>query len=529
MTITSPRVPRSLSPRIDSAWLEGLAERLATTGSKRESMPITAPATGEQLGQVPRMTAEDVNEAATRARAAQAAWASRSLRERTEILLRFHDLLLDHRNVGLDLVQLEGGKTRKDALEEILETANVSRYYGRASASFLRPRRRRSALPVLTQAWEYHHPVGVVGVITPWNFPLILGITDALPALVAGSAVVIKLDSHTPYTVLWAATLLDEAGLPPDVLQLVTGSGSELGPPLIERVDFVMFTGSTRVGRTIAAQCAVRLIGCSLELGGKNAMIVLEDVDVDRAAVGARKGSFSHGGQMCVGMERIYVLEQIYERFCDRFVELTKAMRLGVGFDYEDDMGSLMSQQQLDTVSAHVDDAVAKGASVLAGGRARPDLGPFFYEPTILANVTADMTLYADETFGPVVAVYPVASEDEAVERANDSRYGLNFSVWTGSGARGRAVARRLQAGTVNVNEGYGSSWSSSGIPMGGLKQSGLGRRHGAHGVEKYTEPQGVVVQRVIPISGPSWIPTARWERLVVPALRVMRRIPGVR
>ena len=529
MTVTPSEASRRLSPRIDAARLELLAKRLATTSGERPSIPVAAPATGERLGEVPSMNAEDVGEAVRRARVAQAAWARRPLRARAEVLLRFHDLLLDHRDVGLDLIQLEGGKTRKDALEEVLETANISRYYGRAATSFLRPRRKRSALPLLTQAWEYHKPVGVVGIITPWNFPLILGITDALPALVAGSAAVIKLDPHTPYTALWAATLLDAAGLPPDVLQLVSGSGPELGPPLIERVDFVMFTGSTRVGRMIAAQCAERLIGCSLELGGKNAMIVLDDVDVDRAAAGACKGSFSHGGQMCVGMERIYVLEQVYERFCNRFVELTQALRLGVGFDYEDDMGSLLSQQQLDTVSAHVDDAVAKGASVLAGGQARSDLGPFFYEPTILTKVTPDMKLYADETFGPVVAVYPVTSEAEAVERANDSRFGLNFSVWTGNASRGRAVARRLEAGTVNVNEGYGSSWSSSGVQMGGFKESGVGRRHGAHGIEKYTESQAVVVQRVIPISGPSWIPPARWERLVIPALRLMRRLPGVR
>jgi succinate-semialdehyde dehydrogenase / glutarate-semialdehyde dehydrogenase len=522
-------VPRSLSPRIDSRWLEGLTERLSATVGERASIPVVAPVTGDRVGDVPQMTAEDVDEAAQRAREAQSAWASMPLEERAEILLRFHDLLLDRRDVGLDLIQLEGGKARADALEEILETANVSRYYGRASASILRPRRRRSAIPMLTQAWEYHHPIGVVGIITPWNFPLILGITDALPALVAGSAVVIKLDTHTPYSALWAATLLDEAGLPPDVLQLLTGDGAELGAPLIERVDYLMFTGSTRVGRMVATQCAERLIGCSLELGGKNAMIVLEDADVDRAADGARNSSFSHAGQMCVGMERIFVLEPIYERFCNRFVELTTAMRLGGGFDYDADMGSLLSQQQLDAVSAHVDDAVAKGATVLAGGRARPDLGPFFYEPTILARVTPEMALHADETFGPVVSVYPVASEDEAVERANDSPYGLNFSVWTASADRGRVLARRLEAGTVNVNEGYGSAWCSSGAQMGGFKDSGLGRRHGAHGVEKYTEPQAVAVQRLIPIAGPSWISTAHWERIIVPALRLLRHIPRFR
>ncbi len=512
----------------EAAVLEGLSQRLAVGAGDRDVIRIASPATGEALGEVPHLSEEDVDAAVHRARAAQPAWAERPLRDRTRLLLRFHDLLLERRDEGLDLIQLEGGKARTDAFEEILETANVSRYYARASAGHLRPHRRRGALPFLTQAWEYHDPVGIVGVIVPWNFPLILGITDALPALVAGCGVVTKLDSHTPYSGLWAATLLDEAGLPPDLLQLVTGSGPVLGPVLIDRVDFVMFTGSTRVGRSVAVQCAERLIGCSLELGGKNAMIVLDDADLERTAEGARKGSFSHGGQMCVGMERIYVVEPLYEEFARRFSEVTKAMRLGVSRDYGDDMGSLLSRQQLEAVTAHVDDAVGKGATVLAGGRHRPDLGPFFYEPTILADVTPEMKVCADETFGPVVSLYRVDSEDEAVRLANASNYGLNFSVWTRSRSRGRALARRLEAGTVNVNESYAAAWGSSGAPMGGVKDSGLGRRHGAHGIEKFTEPQTVVVQRLMPISGPRLIPKARWERLVTVVLRLLRRVPGV-
>jgi succinate-semialdehyde dehydrogenase / glutarate-semialdehyde dehydrogenase len=507
----------------------GLARRLAVGAGDRDLIRIASPATGDLLGEVPHATEEDVDAAVNRARAAQAAWKATPLRDRATLLLRFHDLVLERRDEGLDLIQLESGKARADALEEILETANVSRYYARTSAGHLRPRRRRGALPLLTKAWEYHDPVGVVGIIVPWNFPLILGMTDALPALVAGCGVVIKLDSHTPYTALWAATLLDEAGFPPDLVQLVTGSGAELGPALIDRVDFVMFTGSTRVGRSVAVHCGERLIGCSLELGGKNAMIVLDDADLDRTAEGARKGSFSHGGQMCVGMERIYVVEPLYEQFARRFSQVTKAMRLGVSLDYGDDMGSLLSQEQLETVRAHVDDAVEKGASLLAGGRHRPDLGPFFYEPTILAGVTPEMKVYADETFGPVVSLYRVDSEDEAVRLANASNYGLNFSVWTRRPSRGRALARRLEAGTVNVNESYGAAWSSSGVPMGGVKASGLGRRHGAHGIEKFTESQAVVVQRLIPITGPSLMPKVRWERLVTAALRLLRRVPGVR
>jgi succinate-semialdehyde dehydrogenase/glutarate-semialdehyde dehydrogenase len=517
-----------LSPRVDGPMLERLAARLTHGPGERELITIVSPATGAAIGVVPHATEEDLELAVQRARFVQRSWVTRSARERAAVLLRFHDLVLDRRAEGMDLLQLEGGKARRDALEEVHETANAARYYGRASPWHLRPRLRRGALPILTDAREYHRPHGVVGVIAPWNFPLILGITDALPALAAGCGVVVKLDSHTPYSGLWAAGLLDKAGLPPGLLALVTGSGARLGPPLIERVDYVMFTGSTRVGREVAARCAERLVECSLELGGKNAMLVLDDANVERAAEGARKGSFSHGGQMCVGMERIYVHEDVYEPFTERFVALAKRMRLGAGFDYGSEMGSLLSQQQLETVSAHVADAVAKGATVLAGGRARPDVGPFFYEPTVLAGVTPEMALYAEETFGPVVSLYRVRSDDEAVELANQSRYGLHFSVWTGDPSRGRAVARRLEAGSVNVNEAYGAAWSSIGARMGGVKDSGLGRRHGGHGIEKYTEPQTVAVQRVITTWGPG-IADERWETLLTAGLRILRRLPGVR
>ncbi len=518
-----------VSPRLDRAALDRLAARLTRGPGEREPIAIVAPATGALVGEVPHATEDDLELAVSRARFAQQRWAARPARERAAVLLRFHDLVLDRRAEGMDLIQLEGGKARRDALEEIHETANAARYYGRASPRHLRPRFRRGALPVLTDAREYHHPVGVVGVIAPWNFPLILGITDALPALAAGCGVVTKLDSRTPFSALWAAKLLESAGLPPGLLTLVTGSGEQLGPPLIDRVDYVMFTGSTRVGREVAARCAERLIGCSLELGGKNAMLVLDDADIERAAEGARKGSFSHAGQMCVGMERIYVHEDVYEPFARRLVELTEGMRVGSGLEHDYEMGSLLSQRQLETVEAHVADAVAKGASVLAGGRARPDVGPFFYEPTVLAEVTPEMTLFAEETFGPVVSLYRVRSDEEAVALANASRYGLNFSVWTGDPRRGRKLARTLEAGTVNVNEAYGAAWCSTGAPMGGFKDSGLGRRHGGHGIEKYTEPQTVVVQRVLTTWGPRGLSPEHWDTLLTTGMRILRRVPGLR
>ena len=518
-----------LSPRIDRRMLERLARRLTVAEGHRDLVPVTAPATGASLGDVPHATEADVELAVHKARAAQVEWARLPVRKRAALLLRFHDLLLERSDEGLDLIQLEAGKVRIDALEEIMETANVSRYYARSSASHLRPRRQRGALPLLTQTWEYRRAVGVVGIITPWNFPLVLGITDALPALVAGCGVVTKLDSHTPYAALWAATLLDEVGLPSDLLQFVTGNGVRIGPPLVDRVDYVMFTGSTRIGREIAVRAANRLIGCSLELGAKNAMLVLDDADLERAVDGTRKASFSHAGQICIGMERVYVQQARFDQFVRRLAERTSAMRLGVSFDYDFDIGSLLSQQRLDAVSAHVEDAVAKGAKVVTGGRARPDIGPYFYEPTILQAVTREMTLYSEETFGPVISVYPVRDVDHAIALASDSSYGLNFGIWTRNHRRASAVARALEAGTVTVNDAYAAAWCSSGAPMGGMKNSGLGRRHGAEGIQKYTETQAVAVQRIVPTYGPRWLSPGRWTRVITTTERMLRRVPGLR
>ncbi len=344
----------------------------------------------------------------------------------------------------------------------------VSRYYARTAERHLRTSRRHGAFPLLTQTWEHHHPLGVVGVIAPWNYPLTLSISDAFPALAAGNAVVIKTDSQTPFSALAALEMLEEAGLPQHVLQVVTGSGSELGPELINRVEYRMFTGSTSVGRQVASQCSERLIPCSMELGGKNAMIVLADANLDRAAEGAERAMFSNAGQLCISMERLLVHEDVADEFQQKLVSRVGKMKLGAGLNYDYDMGSLISQDQLDTVREHVGNAVGQGAEVLSGGRPRPDLGPYFYEPTLLAGVRDGMELYADETFGPVLAVSRFASEEEAVRIANASRFGLNFSLWTRDTVRGRRMAARLQAGTVNINEGYIAAWGSGRRADGG-------------------------------------------------------------
>lgn len=485
--------------------------------------------TGQPLGRVPHCTGDDVIAAAARARAVQRTWAQRPLRERAAVMLRFHDLVLARQDEVLDLIQLENGKARAHAFEEVADVCLTARYYAHTAEKYLRPKRRQGVLLMLTEVWEHRPPKGLVGIISPWNYPLTLGISDALPAIVAGNAVLTKPDDKTPFSALWAVQLLEEAGMPRGLVQPVTGPGSELGTPIIEQSDYLMFTGSTGTGRRVAAQAGERLIDCSMELGGKNALLVLDDADVGKAAAGAVRAAFSNAGQLCISVERIYVPTTLWAGFVDRFVAATEAMSLSPALDYSADMGSLINANQLETVAGHVEEAVRNGATVLAGGKPRPDLGPHFYEPTILTGVHAGMAVFADETFGPVVSLYPVRSEQEAIEKANDSVYGLNFSVWTSDPKRGRRVAGQLQAGTVNVNEGYAAAWASVDAPMGGMKASGLGRRHGEHGILKYTEPQTIAIERGLPVGAPSWMGAARYARVMSSGLRALRHLPGVK
>ena len=509
--------------------LDRLSGRRFLEQPERDALPVHAPFNGKVLGYVARDTADDVRAAVDCARAAQREWLGESLSKRASILVRFHDLLLDRQREVLDLLQLEAGKARGHAFEEVVDTAMVARYYAHHGPRHLRPRRRRGAVPLLTETWQHHHPLGTVGIIAPWNYPLTLTISDAIPALMAGNGVVLKPDSQTPLTALWGADLLRQAGLPRDLLQVVTGYGPELGPALLEHVDFIAFTGSVATGRLVAGRAAERLIGCSLELGGKNPMLILDDANLDAAVDGAVRGCFANAGQLCISIERLFVQARIFDRFVGALVARARELKLGAGLDYDADVGSLISEAQLARVDAQVRDAVSKGAKVLAGGRPRPDIGPWFYEPTILVDVTEGMALFAEETFGPIVAVYPFESEDEAVERANSSRFGLSASVWTRDERRGRAIAARIQAGSANVNEAYAAAWVSIDAPMGGFKESGLGRRHGSEGILKYTEAQTIAIQRGMPLALPRGLPREITSRIMSDLLRLMRRTPGLR
>ena len=521
----------------DDAILAALDERgrralesLAVSGPSPEAptaFDVRSSLTGSLIGSLPRQTAADVAAAAARARTAQREWAATPMPRRSRILKAFHDLVLAERRALLDLVQWESGKARADAFEEVADVAMTARYYANTAARHLADRRRRGLIPALTRTVEHRQPKGVVGVIAPWNYPLTLAASDALAALAAGNAVILKPDSQTPHTALAVRSLLVRAGLDHRLFQVVTGKGAELGPPLVEACDCLMFTGSSATGAQVASQAGARLVAASAELGGKNPLIVCQDANLGRAVPGALKACFSNSGQLCVSVERVYVHERVWDRFVPAFARAAGKLRVARTMDWEADMGPLIDPGHLAKVDAYVRDALGKGARLLAGGYAVAQAGPAGYAPTILAGVTEDMDVFAEETFGPVVAVYPVSGEDEAVRLANATAYGLNASVWSRDARRGVRIAKRIHAGTVNVNEGYAAAWASLDAPMGGMKASGLGRRHGAEGILKYTEAQTIAVQRLVNLQAPRGMGQETWARALVSYLEVLRRLPG--
>jgi succinate-semialdehyde dehydrogenase/glutarate-semialdehyde dehydrogenase len=521
MTATALRLTRPAS--VTDAFLRQLVARVP--GSSGSTWKLTEVYTGEVLVELPQSTPTDIEKAFATARAAQRQWAATPLKQRLAVFKRAHTIFVDNAQTVADLIQVESGKNRRMAIEETCDPPMVMSHYLKRAAKLLAPVRRGGPVPLLTTSTEIRQPKGVVGIIAPWNFPFATGISDAIPALMAGNAVVLKPDNKTGLSPLLGVRLLEEAGLPKGLFQVVCGEGPDIGPTLIDNADYVMFTGSTATGRVIGERAGKNLIGCCLELGGKNPMIVLEDADMADTVRGAIFGAFGNTGQICMHIERIYLPESRYHEFRNAFVATAKALDVRAAYDFGPEMGSLVSVDHMGRVRSHVEDAVAKGATVLCGGRPRPDLGPAFFEPTILEGVTKDMLCGVTETFGPVVALHKYRTVDEAVALANDTDYGLNASVWGGNIEAARAVAARIESGNVNINDILATAYAAKATPSGGVKNSGVGARHGDQGLLKYTDVQNMAVLRKQVMGARPGQDYAKYVERMLSGLKMMRRM----
>jgi len=445
------------------------------------------PATGETLREFECATEHEVHAAVTRPRAVQPAWSELGARRRAALLKNFQRLLHEKKSEVGRLITREAGKPYVEALTtEVIVVLDAVRFLIENAYGLLRDESLpHGNLVMKTKAGRIvREPYGVIGIISPWNYPFSIPATEALTALVAGNAVVIKPSEFTSLVALELAALLYEAGVPKDVLQVVVGDGATGAALLNSEIDKLVFTGSVPTGKRIAQAAAARLLPVVLELGGKDPMLVLEDADIDVASSGAVWGAFVNAGQTCLSVERCYVHRRLYEPFLEACARKAGQLRVGNGMDAETDMGPMIHERQLRIVEQQVEDAKARGARVLTGGTRLPDLGPNFYAPTVLADVTPEMRIMREETFGPVLPVMPFDTQEEAIRLANDSDYGLAASVWTRDRARGEEVARRIAAGTVMVNDVV-SCFGVAEAPHGGLKASGIGRTHGRFGLEE--------------------------------------------
>lgn len=489
------------------------------------------PATGEEIGQTPVDSAESVMTAVQRARTAQPAWAALPYRRRAEVMKRFHDLLLRRRDEMIALIQRESGRARRDCFEEIYGTSSTARYYIYHGAHAIRSRSGQGPVPLRNAARVAYLPWGVVGVIAPYNYPLVMATADAIPALLAGNAVLLKPSEQVPLTALKVREVLIEAGLPADLYQVVNGYHETAGA-VVDFCDFIQFTGGEKGGHAIYQRAAQQLKPVSLELGGKNAVIVMPDANLHLAAVGVVAGSFANTGQICLTWERAYIHESIYEAFVDRLIAETKGIRMGQGKGNEVDYRTLISAVAVAKCERHVHDAVSKGATVLWGGKSRPEFGPAFFEPTVLADVRPGMLVYEEETFGPVLSLYRYRDEDEVLAQCNAPNTGLNYGIFSRDVRRAEKLARRLEAGTVAINESSYYVWGAMGVPQGGFKRSGIGRRHGPEGIRKFTQPQAVVINRVPELMRSfesALAVNATFEAILAFGLRIWRFIPLIR
>jgi acyl-CoA reductase-like NAD-dependent aldehyde dehydrogenase len=463
-----------------------------------ETIEVENPATGQVIRTLPVTSPEEVRVLADRARTAQPAWEALGFEGRGRVLRRMQKWVVDNSERVIQSLIDETGKTYEDAaVVELAYGAGALGFWAKRAPGYLADEKIRTSNPFVLgrKLVVRYRPVGVVGVIGPWNYPLTNSFGDAIPALAAGNGVVLKPSEVTPLTSLLLADGLRECGMPENVLQIAIG-GAETGTALIDAVDFVMFTGSTATGKKVMARAAETLTPVSLELGGKDPMIVLADADIERAANAATYYSMQNGGQTCVSIERVYVESPIYDRFVDAVTERVRALRQGPPDGPASvEVGAMTFPPQLDIVSRHVEQARAAGARITTGGHVREGAGRF-YEPTVLADVDHTMDAMRDETFGPTVPIMKVADAEEAIRLANDSPYGLGASVWTKDRSRGEQIARRIESGYACVNDANVNYFAYE-LPMGGWKDSGLGVRHGAAGIRKYTRQQAILVTRV--------------------------------
>jgi acyl-CoA reductase-like NAD-dependent aldehyde dehydrogenase len=487
------------------------ATAASTTADSREEIPVENPATGGIAGHVADMT-NDVPTLVARAREAQREWGARPISERAELVGAMRRWLVTNRQRVVESTMRETGKTYEDAvMNEVFVVASALRFWEKKAEGYLKDERVRAGGPMVLgrKFIVRRRPLGVVGVIAPWNYPLGTGLVDAVPALMAGNAVVLKPSDVTPLTSRMAVEgFVREAGLPEDVLQVATGRG-DTGAALVDHVDMIMFTGSTRTGRKIAARAAERLIPVTLEMGGKDPMIVCADADLDRAANAAATMGLLNSGQICLSVERIYVEDEVHDRFVQKLVTVVGQLRQrGVTSAGEADVGAMTFPPQIETVERHVADALDKGATALTGGQRGEGPG-LYYEPTVLVNVNHDMACMREETFGPTLPVMRVKDVDEAVQLANDSVYGLGSSVFTKDLAKGEAIARRIRAGGTAVNDAIIQCLGYE-APFGGSADSGVGSRNAREGILKYTEPHTIMVTRFGMKRDVNWFPNSK-------------------
>jgi acyl-CoA reductase-like NAD-dependent aldehyde dehydrogenase len=480
---------------------------MASTAIPVETVPSIDPATGNILAQFEKTRLAALPEILSRARAAQSAWCRVPIEKRCSQLRVLRDGMMASRDALADAVVGESGKPRVEALfADLFVALDTAEYFSKHGVRLLRPERvpHHSSAGKAKSGRLFYDPVGVIGIISSWNYPLAIPLGQIVPALAAGNAVVSKTSDFTPQCGALIEKLFADAGFPKNLVTVLQGGG-EVGQALIEAApDKIMFTGSVATGRRVAEACAKKLIPSVLELGGKDAMIVLADANVDVAASAAVWGSYTNCGQVCLSVERLFVEQPIAEKFLALCVEKTKKLRLGPGCDPATDVGPLIRPQHVQRMSGLVNDAVARGARVLCGGKPRPDLGANFFAPTVIADVNSSMRLFEEETFGPILAVQSVEDAEQAVVRANDSTFALAASVWTSDAKRGQAIAARLRAGAVMVNDAI-SYFGIAEAPHGGCGASGWGRTHGKAGVLEMVQQKYIDVDRLPGREKPWW------------------------